>query len=123
MRFLSLIFVTLCSSWRESNGFVAPTAVQTRRSARSCGKHNTNRLALSSTTISSNGELLPGIEAIDRINPDLLGKLEELRKVPYFRLYSVDMLGSCEYMPQELFECYSQMCEVYPVEDDAVRRV
>jgi len=95
-----------------------PTAVQTRSARFLSDKHN--RLALSSTTISSNGELLPGIEAIDRINPDLLEKLEEVRKVPYFRLYSVDMLGSCEYMPQELFECYSQTCEVYPVEDDKV---
>lgn len=119
MRFYSLIFVTLCCSWRESNGFLAPTAVQTRSASFLSDKHN--RLALSSTTISSNGELLPGIEAIDRSNPDLLRNLEEVRKVPYFRLYSVDMLGSCEYMPQELFECYSQTCEVYPVEDDKVR--
>lgn len=30
------------------------------------------------------------------------------------------MLGSCEYMPQELFECYSQSCEIYPVDEDEV---
>lgn len=103
---------------------MAPKAVQSR-SARCWG--NTcrsikplQRLAASSMAISSNAELLPGIDAIDRNNPALLEKLAELRLVPYFRLYSVDMLGSCEYMPQELFECYSQTCEIYPVDDDAV---
>ena len=74
------------------------------------------------STVSSNGELLPGIEAIDAMNPELLAKLESLREQPYFRLYSVDMLASCEYMPQELFECYSETCEVYPVDDEAVCR-
>ena len=39
---------------------------------------------------------------------------------PFFRLYSVDILASCEYMPQELFECYSESCEIYPVDDDEV---
>jgi len=117
LRLVSWLFVALSSSWRESNGFVMPS-----RSSRCWGsnKHSLHRLASSSTAISSNGELLPGIEAIDRNNPDLLVKLEALRQVPYFRLFSVDMLGSCEYMPQELFECYSQTCEIYPVEDDAV---
>ena len=27
------------------------------------------------------------------------------------------MLASCEYIPQELFECYSQTCEIYPVDE------
>lgn len=92
------------------NAFVVPT---------SQNKHSLHTLA-SSTAISSNGELLPGIEAIDRNNAALLQQLEALRQQPYFRLYSVDMLASCEYMPQELFECYSQSCEIYPVDDDAV---
>ena len=30
------------------------------------------------------------------------------------------MLGSCEYMPQELFECYSQSCEIYPVDEEDI---
>jgi len=30
------------------------------------------------------------------------------------------MLASCEYIPQELFECYTESCEIYPVDDDEV---
>ena len=44
-----------------------------------------------------------------------------MREKPYFRFYSVDMLGSCEYLPQELFECYSSTCETYPLDEDDVR--
>lgn len=71
--------------------------------------------------MSSNEELLPGIAAIDQLNDHLLEKLDVMREQPYFRLYSVDILGSCEYMPQELKECYSETCEIYPVDDDEVR--
>lgn len=74
-----------------------------------------------SSSISSNENLLPGIAAIDGANEELTGQLESLRQVPYFRLYSVDILASCEYIPQELFECYSETCEVYPIDDEEVR--
>jgi len=77
----------------------------------------------SGTLISTNEELLPGIEAIDAANDDLFVKLDSLRDEPYFRLYSVDILASCEYMPQELFECYSESCEIYPVEEEEVSLV
>jgi len=30
------------------------------------------------------------------------------------------MLASCEYVPQDLFECYTESCEIYPVDDDNV---
>lgn len=121
IRLVSVFFVALSCSWRESNGFVVPTVSQSPR-CRGLPSDDSlrSRLAASSLAVSSDEELLPGIEAIDRNNPELLAKLEVLRQVPYFRLYSVDMLASCEYMPQELFECYSQTCEIYPVEDDAV---
>lgn len=66
-------------------------------------------------------DLAPGIDAINSMNGDLEQMLNTLRDQPYFRLYSVDMLGSCEYMPQELFECYSETCEIYPVDEDEVR--
>jgi hypothetical protein len=75
----------------------------------------------SGTLISSNEELLPGIAAIDAANDNLFDKLDALRDKPYFRLYSVDILASCEYIPQELFECYSQSCEIYPVDEEEVR--
>jgi hypothetical protein len=65
-------------------------------------------------------DLAPGIDAINSMNGDLEQMLNTLRDQPYFRLYSVDMLGSCEYMPQELFECYSQTCEIYPADEDEV---
>jgi len=32
----------------------------------------------------------------------------------------VDMLGSCEYIPQELFECYSETCEIYPIDEEDI---
>ena len=69
----------------------------------------------------SNEYLLPGIQAIDASNEDLLEKLESLRESPAFRLYSVDILASCEYMPQELFECYTESCEIYPADEEEVR--
>jgi hypothetical protein len=52
------------------------------------------------------------------MNSDLCDRLEALKDKPYFRLYSVDILGNCEYMPQEIYECYSEACEVYPVDED-----
>lgn len=73
------------------------------------------------STISSNNDMLPGIQAINTANTGLLEKLEQLKQNPYFRLYSVDILASCEYLPQELFECYSETCEIYPVDEDEVR--
>ncbi|GKY97563.1 hypothetical protein MPSEU_000714500 [Mayamaea pseudoterrestris] len=74
----------------------------------------------SAPTISSNEDLLPGIAAIDASNGALYLQLEDMRTKPYFRLYSVDILASCEYLPQELFECYSETCEIYPVDEDEV---
>jgi len=65
-------------------------------------------------------ELAPGIAAIDALNTDLDQLLSTLREQSYFRLYSVDMLASCEYIPQELFECYSETCEIYPVDEEEI---
>lgn len=39
-------------------------------------------------------ELKPGIDAINSRNSDLEPLLDNLRESPYFRMYSVDMLGS-----------------------------
>lgn len=69
---------------------------------------------------SATEELTPGIETINSMNSDIEPLLSELREQEYFRLYSVDMLGSCEYMPQELFECYSETCEIYPIDEEEV---
>lgn len=68
----------------------------------------------------SDDSLAPGIQAIDAALPTLAPLFAELRSLPYFRLYSCDMLASCEYVPQELFECYTESCEIYPVDDDEV---
>jgi hypothetical protein len=78
---------------------------------------------LHSSAISTNEDLLPGIALIDEANDMIAEQMQNLRQTPYFRLFCVDILASCEYMPQELFECYSETCEVYPVDDDAVSRV
>jgi hypothetical protein len=74
------------------------------------------------SALSSNEELLPGMIAIRDANDGLHHMLEKVREQPYFRLYSVDILASCEYLPQELFECYTASCEIYPAEEGEVRR-
>lgn len=75
---------------------------------------------LTSLHSASTEELTPGIIAIGSMNGELEPLLDNLREQPYLRLYSVDMLGSCEYMPQELFECYSETCEIYPIDEEEV---
>jgi ERO1-like protein alpha len=57
---------------------------------------------------------------IQQHNTDLLEKLNSLRDADYLSLFSVDILGSCEYMPQEIFECYTESCEIYPVDEGQV---
>jgi len=64
--------------------------------------------------------LAPGIASIDAVNDEIEGLLCQIRKKPYFRMYSVDMLASCEYFPQELFECYSSTCEIYPIDEEDI---
>ncbi|GAX25878.1 hypothetical protein FisN_6Hh084 [Fistulifera solaris] len=73
-----------------------------------------------SAKVSSNEYLMPGMQAIDASNEELFHKLESLREKPSFRFFSVDILASCEYMPQELFECYTESCEIYPAEEEEV---
>jgi len=65
-------------------------------------------------------ELLPGIASIESMNDGMEEMLSHMREQPFFRLYSVDMLASCEYFPQELFECYSETCEIYPIDEEEV---
>ena len=81
------------------------------------------RVALqsSASAISSNEELLPGIDAIDTNNEEVFNCLEAMREAPYFRFFSVDILASCEYIPQELFECYTEGCEILPIDEEKVR--
>jgi len=79
-----------------------------------------HRLWSTAAPASSNGDLAPGILVIDDANDAIYGYMGSLQDSPYFRLFCVDILASCEYMPQELFECYSETCEVYPIDDDEV---
>ena len=72
-------------------------------------------------TVSNNEELIPGIAAINKCNDELNEHLTRLCSHPYFRLFSVDILASCEYIPQELFECYTETCEIYPEDEEVVR--
>jgi len=101
-----------------ANAFVvvSPSAAASR-GARRC---DFSLSASSSSSVSSNNDLLGGIEAIDSQNHALFEKLDKLREQSFFRLYSVDMLASCEYIPQELTECYSETCEIYPVDEEEV---
>jgi len=97
-----------------SSGFVLPRASTHGFAACSSDRMKTSR------SLTANEDLMPGIQAINEANSQLLEQLDSLRQTSYFRLYSVDILASCEYMPQELFECYSETCEVYPVDEDQV---
>lgn len=112
---------------RSSSSFscVFPRARLQLTSAPPSKRSSTRRTQLKSSTsslsaISSNEELLPGIEAINGAVDELHEKLEAIRNQPYFRLYSVDILASCEYMPQEIFECYSETCEIYPINEEEI---
>jgi len=64
--------------------------------------------------------LRDGAEAIDGSIDDLVDLLTEIRSQPFFRLYSVDLLASCAYMPQEIDECETQSCDLYPVDEEDV---
>jgi len=103
----ALLLVTPCTAFTPSTN---SASINPRRLP------NLAPLHLSAAT----AELTPGINVINELNEDLEPKLNLLRDQNYFRLYSVDMLGSCEYMPQELFECYSETCEIYPIDEEEV---
>mmetsp|Transcript_20010 Transcript_20010/g.43522 ORF Transcript_20010/g.43522 Transcript_20010/m.43522 type:complete len:402 (+) Transcript_20010:274-1479(+) len=83
-------------------------------------RHHRQPTELWSSALSSNEDLLPGISVIDDANDVIFQQMEVLQDSLYFRLFCVDILASCEYLPQELFECYSETCEVYPVDDEEV---
>mmetsp|Transcript_23859 Transcript_23859/g.35469 ORF Transcript_23859/g.35469 Transcript_23859/m.35469 type:complete len:552 (+) Transcript_23859:258-1913(+) len=86
-------------------------------SAMSSSRLYSSKSSSSSSPSSASSDIQPGIDIIQKHNPSLHSSLTNLRNIPYFRYYSCDMLASCEYMPQELFECYSQTCEIYPVDE------
>lgn len=74
-----------------------------------------------SSYYSTNLELIPSIKLINDNIDVLHNKLQNvIDTTSYFRYYSVDILGSCEYMSQELTECYAERCEIYPEDDDEV---
>jgi Endoplasmic Reticulum Oxidoreductin 1 (ERO1) len=140
------------SSLRTSEGFLSPSPVKKGKNGRLLlstattwsrpqrqqlptptttsfnNRHGSSLPCLLFSTISSfnnqNQEyLMPGIAAIDARNDEILSKLEKLRTSPYFRFFSVDILASCEYIPQELVECYTESCEIYPADEDKVCNV
>jgi Endoplasmic Reticulum Oxidoreductin 1 (ERO1) len=82
--------------------------------------HSPLRSSAQLSSVSSNEDLRPGITAIVGANEQMMSQLDAVLQTQNFRLYSVDILASCEYMPQELFECYSETCEIYPVDEDQV---
>jgi hypothetical protein len=111
-----------CSSVLVANGFSLPVSQNKPFPPARLQSRQIHSTQLSST-VSSNPDLIPGIESIDGINSKITETLGSLRETPYFRLYAVDILASCEYIPQELFECYTESCEIYPVDDDEVSNV
>ena len=135
MRFLSIstiVTVALPSSLTPAHGFSSPAFIVQQPSSYTAATKSTAAQVQSSSRSSSTTQLLastaplhdeslsPGITAIDSSLPSLSPLFTSLRSSPFFRLYSCDMLASCEYIPQELFECYTESCEIYPVDDDEV---
>ena len=85
-------------------------------------KWDSSLFSVTAEKITEEKELYEAIECIQSQNDDLLTMLDKLRSESlFFRLYSIDMLGSCEYLPQLFEECYSSACEIYPVEEEEVR--
>lgn len=121
MRSTLLVAALAACSISTGDGFLLPTQPTKCISRQLQCQQKASALVLGSA-VSSNGELQAGISAIDAANPALYDKLSRLRDNTYFKLFSVDILASCEYMPQELFECYSETCEIYPVDEDEVRK-
>lgn len=140
MRFLSFKFAAAaaaaaghldmgCEAFATPNHLVRPASPMRGQRIASPGRATLRSSAATTSRVTSlaasvaplhNEALAPGIAAINAALPTLAPLFEELRTLPYFRLYSCDMLASCEYMPQELFECYTESCEIYPVDDDEV---
>jgi Endoplasmic Reticulum Oxidoreductin 1 (ERO1). len=114
--------LALSSSFTWSSCNIHPAARNGRSSSSSSSSSSIQKFVVPPLGLSAaTEELAPGINSINEWNGEMKEKLDALREHPYFRLYSVDMLGSCEYMPQELFECYSQTCEIFPVDEEEVR--
>jgi hypothetical protein len=120
--------ISILTSARTSTAFLSapssPLATQPSHS-RHTGHPNPNVprhvTSLSATSAALHDETLAaGIAAIDSALPTLSPLFASLRSLPHFSLYSVDMLASCEYLPQDLFECYTESCEIYPVDDDVI---
>ena len=105
-----------------ADGFFVPHTSCAKFSSRLNHRSSPKALLLLAT-VSSNEDLKPGISSIDTANDQIMEHLNELRHSQSFRLFSVDILASCEYMPQELFECYSETCEIYPVDEEEVRNI
>lgn len=131
MKYLGLLLLTT-TSFQSSNCFTVQSTVSSvstrdsnnasfqKRAALQLRVPSSSKLKRLNMSAESRQELSPGINVIDQLNQDLEPLLQSLRDQPYFRMYSVDMLGSCEYMPQELFECYSETCEIYPIDEEDI---
>ena len=107
----------------QHHGLTTTTTPTTTTPPANMGRKRVMIYSSPSSAISNNQDMIPGIAAIDEANDLITEQMHNLRQTPYFRLFCVDILASCEYMPQELFECYSETCEVYPVDDEEVRFV
>lgn len=115
MKFQQLSTVLICTCVFQAQSFAISSMIKNQQP-----KFATLGRAQQVLHSTATEDLAPGIAVINSMNEGLEKLLENLRDKPYFRLYSVDMLGSCEYMPQELFECYSQTCEIYPVDQEEI---
>jgi len=125
-----LLAILLCPVYSGVGAFTPPNALVTTGATTYNGNtngwmsqrhHIKNRLNPTLVRqMTASPSLSSGIIAIDTVNDELEALLCQIRKKSYFRMYSVDMLASCEYFPQELFECYSSTCEIYPLDEEEI---
>lgn len=117
---LCLILVGVCRGFSIPGSFSWRSPISPFNSAWSMPTVLSATTATTTTTSTSHQDMTVGISAIDNANDEIIARLDRLRHIPAFCLFGMDILSSCEYMPQELQECYTSTCEVYPVEDDTV---
>ena len=92
--------------WRRAWGFVA--CVQKR-------PHRTLSAAAVEEDLSLS-ELTERISSVGANELELLSLLNEARSLPFFSLYSMDMLANCAYIEGGPDECEFDSCEILPVE-------
>lgn len=68
------------------------------------------------TRVESLSEVASRVASVGAKELELLSLLNEARTLPFFSLFSIDMLANCAYLDGTLEECDFDACEILPVE-------